>query len=331
MKDRRGTPRNNFTPALEAIGNLLQQELNETLHGGELAAMSARDEIELRPIPQKTGAFYRHFLPLRKDLVALLADSYRRYFKLALAHPGQAGRDPNDWAWGQLRPAVGAAVEWIRDWYILACDGENQFVRHLASTEWVPGQTVSLSVPTTVPPFPSPKSWRAPAWLFQVAPTLGILLIRSEHVPERDSEQKLGAAHTRLLLKAARRSFQWELVAAIETVRNEEIAAAGAIPSATVSEQMEESKKRPKHWLKGVEGLTRKADLSRYMHNLTDKQRLAFSLRHEYQLGPTEIAWRMGIDRKTLSEHLDAANKKIEGDRSFERRRINRTKRSPEE
>ena len=115
-------------------------------------------------------------------------------------------------------------------------------------------------------------------------------------------------------------------------MRNEEIAAAGAIPAWTVGEQQGKgSSKTLKHWLKGVEGLKRKADLSRYMDNLTEKQRLAFSLKHEYGLGPTEIAARMGIDRKTLREHLDLANKKIEEDRSFERRRINRSKTSPDE
>src|SRR5207245_4185972 len=106
------------------------------------------------------------------------------------------------------------------------------------------------------------KSWRAPAWLFQVSPTLGILLLRSEHVPANDSEEKLGAAHTRLLLKAARRSFLWQLDTAIEVVRNEEIAAAGTIPAQTTSGGQTGEPKKPKHWLKGVEGLIRKADLS---------------------------------------------------------------------
>jgi RNA polymerase sigma factor (sigma-70 family) len=139
-------------------------------------------------------------------------------------------------------------------------------------------------------------------------------------------------AHTRLQLKGARRMFLWELGAAIETVRDEEIAAAGVIPARTVGEQDRQgSSKTPKHWLKGAEGLQRTAHLSQYLDNLTEKQRLAFSLKHEYGLGPTEIASRMGIDRKTLSEHLDAANKKIEEDQSFQKRRINRSKRSPDE
>ena len=235
MKAARGTPHSNFAPALEAIGNLLLQELNEILSRGQMAASSAHAEIRLRPIDQRTGPFYRYFLPWRKDLVSRLADSYRRYFRLALAHPRQTGRDPHQWAWSQLQPAVGATLEWIRNWYMLACDGENQYVRPVGTIEYAAGQTSSLSIPLTLPPLPPPKSWRAPAWLFQVSLAhVGVGPLKEKHVPATDSEQKLGAAHTRLLLKGARRVFLWELAAAIERVRNEETAAAGAIPTETV-------------------------------------------------------------------------------------------------
>lgn len=151
----------------------------------------------------------------------MLADSYRRYFKLALAHPHQTGHDPHQWALGQLQPILGMALEWIHNWFILACDGENQFVRRVGSTEFVPGQTVSVSIPTTGAPYPSAESWRAPAWLFAIAPHVGIGPLKTKNVPANNSEERLGAAHTRLLLKGARRVFLWELGAAIETVRNE--------------------------------------------------------------------------------------------------------------
>ena len=59
-----------------------------------------------------------------------------------------------------------------------------------------------------------------------------------------DSEEKLGKAHTRLLLKGARRVFLWDLGAAIETVQNEETAAAGAIRVETVNRQKRVPNKR---------------------------------------------------------------------------------------
>lgn len=88
--------------------------------------------------------------------------------------------------------------------------------------------------------------------------------------------------------------------------------------------------KKPKHWLKGVKGLTRKRDMSRYMHGLTDKQQLALSLKLEYELPLWEIASRMGVDRKTAYDHIKAAERNIDYGRSNEQRQINRGKHQPE-
>jgi hypothetical protein len=315
-----------LTPALKAIGELFEDGFGKLNSWGKTEALMAHSEIERMPVAQKTNPFFRHFFPLRKQMVALLADSYRRCFKLALAHVSQTGGDPDKWAQGQLWPAVCVVLDWIRDWYILACDGENQSMRRLGSMPFVPGQTVSLSIPTTLPPFPPPTSWRAPAWLFGVSIALfGIGFLKEQHVPARDSEEKLGEAHTRLLLKGARKVFLWELGAAIETVRNEEIAAAGAVPAEMAGGQGGQTNK-PEHWLKGAEGLVRKADLSQYMHNLTEKQQLAFSLKFEYELGLAEVASRMGLDRKTAYEHIEAAKRKIDQARSNEKSKAHRPK-----
>jgi hypothetical protein len=182
-------------------------------------------------------------------LVSLLASTYRRCINLALAHPRETGNYPDQWAWNAIQPTIITSIEWIRDWYILACDGENKYVRYMGSTDFVPGgQTVSLSIPTTVPPFPPSKSWRAPAWLFQVSLAyVGVGPLKTKNLPANNSEERLGMAHTRLLVKGARRVFLWGLREAIETVRNEEIAAAGAIPSVSVNEQRRGPNKR-KGW-----------------------------------------------------------------------------------
>jgi predicted DNA-binding protein (UPF0251 family) len=325
MKDRMDTPRDNFTPAVEAIDNLLSQDLHEVFYAGGMDALSAHAEIELVPIEQKSGVFYRNFLPLLNNLVSVLTGSYRRYFKLTLVHPQRTGRE-DQWAWEKLEPAVGAALKWIRNWYVLACD-----VQPLASTEFVPGQTVSVSIPTVAPPLPPPESWRAPNWLFQVSPYCGTGPLKTKHVPARDSEQRLGAAHTRLLLRGVRRTFLLQLGNVIETVRNEEVAAAGAMLVGTLSGQARETKKVPKHWLKGFEGLGPKvADLSRYTHVLTEKQQIAFSLKGEYGLKLAEVASRMGLDRKTAYEHLKAADKKINEAYSNDRRKARSAKVSVE-
>jgi hypothetical protein len=322
MKTTRDIPRDNFTPALEATGSLLAKELNEICSGGWTDALTAHFAIEAAPINGKAATFYRHLGPLRANVVLVLAQNYRRYFKLALAHPYQTERDPHEWALGQLQPALVAVLEWSLGWYILACDG----ARPIASIERIPGQTVSVPIPTTVPPVSPPEPWRAPAWLFEVGAFVGIGPLKTEHVPTRDSEEKLGAGHTRLLLKGARRVFLWQLGTAIENVRNEETAAAGAVPEQVSGERRASEMRQPK----GTEGLVRKAvDLSRYMDNLTEKQRLAFSLKFEYRLGLTEIASRMGLNRKTAYGHIEAAQRKIDQTHSNEKHRA-QIKNTPE-
>ncbi len=236
-----------FTPALEAIGNLLLTDLEQTLQGGWSAALAANSEIKIRPISQRTGPFHRHLIPLLKDLSSLLSGAYRRYFKLALAHPQQSGPDPHEWALHQLDPAVRATLEWIRDWYILACDGSNRHMQLIKSIPFEPGQTVSTSIPLNPPEIALPGHWRAPAWLFAVGSVVGIGPLKTKHVPARDSEERLSAAHTRLLLKGARRVFLWKLRAEIGIVRDEEIAAAGTVPGEFTNRQKRQYNKR-KGW-----------------------------------------------------------------------------------
>jgi len=330
MKSENNPPDGTVKAAVEAINNLTLGELDAIFHNGQMDGIVARDEIERAPVSLKSGVFYRYLLPSRNDLISLFANTYRRYFKLALAHPGQAGRDLHEWAWSQLQPFVGLALEWIRDWYILACDGENQSLQTVGSVPFTPGQTASIPI-LTAPLLPPPESWRAPAWLFAISIAhVGVGPLKDKNVPEMDSEKRLGAAHTRLLLKGARRVFLWELGVAIETVRNEEIAAAAATPAWVIGGEQTGEPKKPKNWLKGTEGLVRKADLSQYMHGLTQKQQMAASLKWEYGLGLTEIASRMGINHKTAHEHIEAAKKKMDEVLSSDKRKSNRAKSTPD-
>jgi len=315
-----------FTPALEAVRCLFENGFTTLDSVAGQAALMAHTEIEHVDLSRRKAAFFRHFVPLRQQMVVLLADTYRKYFKLALAHAGTIENYSDLWAWNQLEPAVSAALQWMREWYVLACDGENQSVRRLGSADFAPGETVSLSIPRNVPPLP--KDWRAPAWLFGVSLALfGVGRLKEKNIPTSDSERRLGLAHTRLLIKGARRLFLWELGASIQKVQNEETAAAGAIPRYPPYPEAEppNQRNRSNHKQKGTEGLGRKkTDLSQYMDGLTEKQRLAVSLRCEYGLSPTEIASRMGIHRKTVHEHIKAAEKRIQQSRSREKRNRHR-------
>ena len=116
--------------AMEAVANLCEDEFSKLNSRSEMQALAVSSQVRQGSIDSKSAVFYRSFLPLRGDMVTLLADTYRQYFKLALAHASETRQDANLWAWIQLQPAIHAAIAWIGDWYVLACEGEN---RHLVT------------------------------------------------------------------------------------------------------------------------------------------------------------------------------------------------------
>ena len=320
-----------LTAAADAVANLCEDVFSKLYSGSEMAALAAYSQIKHANLNSKSATFYRSFVPLRRRMVGVLTDTYRRYFKLALAHPSDTGQSADRWAVIQLQPAIHASIEWIRDWYVLACEGENRHLVTLANVQIVSGQTSTSPIDISKLSSPPPASpWRAPAWLFGVSLAFfGIGVVKTNRVPDRESAERLGLSHTRLLFKGAKRVFLWELEKAIEMVRNEETAAAGAIPPSTGGGQTQEQikPKGSKGLLKGIEGLgPKKTDLSQYTHNLTEKQQLAFSLKFEYELGLAEIASRMGLNHKTVYEHIAAAERKMQQARSNEKRKAHRTK-----
>jgi hypothetical protein len=299
--------------AMEATANLSNKDFDEFREKSQSDALFVHSQIETLLTNQRAARFYSVFGPLLQNLVKIFIDTYRRLFRLALANSLECGSKPHDWACNQLQGGIAPVAEWILDWYALACDGENRSVQRAATIPFVPNETVSASISTSSSPLFDAKSWLAPAWLFAVSPLMGFGPLKSKNVPDMDSDQRLSRAQTRLLLKGMRRVFLWKLRGEIETARNEETAAAGAIvitsPAAGTKLNDEVSAKRQP---KGFEGLgPKEADLSQYMDGLTEKQQMAFSLKYEYRCGLAEIASRMGIDRKTAYEHIDLANKKV--------------------
>ena len=98
-----------------------------------------------------------------------------------------------------------------------------------------------------------------------------------------------------------------------------------------------ESHSMPKHAVqagptagaaKGYSGLgQKKTKLNLDGASLTGRQHDCISMRSEYGLSLTEIGRRLGINRSTVEEHLAAANKRLERDQSFQRRRKRRASR----
>src|SRR6266446_10624177 len=128
MSHTKSTDNRSVTAALEAIANLLERGFTAIDHSSGIQGLTAHSDIEQAGINQKSPVFFRHFIPLHKQMIELLADTYRKYLRVVLAN--DSGGDPQRLAWIQIQPAVAAALEWTRDWYILACEGENQSIRH---------------------------------------------------------------------------------------------------------------------------------------------------------------------------------------------------------
>jgi len=86
--------------------------------------------------------------------------------------------------------------------------------------------------------------------------------------------------------------------------------------------------------LSEVEKLPRRRnDLSEWLDRaaLTDRQRECLSLKFEYELSQTRIARYLGIDRKTVDEHIEAGKKKLDVGRIREKNRKNRAKVQPDQ
>ena len=159
-------------------------------------ALAVHREIEALAVGSRNARFYAQFMPLLMNSAQILVEAYRRYFRLALASPQECGPNPDEWACNQLREGIGVAFDWLTNWWVLACDGENQHVRLVASIPFVPGEAMSVSIPTSLPPGSKPRTWWcAPCWTFVVYPP-GINVIKTKHVPDTTSDEKLSPALT---------------------------------------------------------------------------------------------------------------------------------------
>jgi DNA-binding CsgD family transcriptional regulator len=93
-----------------------------------------------------------------------------------------------------------------------------------------------------------------------------------------------------------------------------EALAVDALPQLEPTEKGMPTKKVRKKYPRGFNGLQGKhADMSGYLAlvDLTPRQRECYSLRKEYNLPLTEVAARLGIDRKTAYEHINQAEKRM--------------------
>lgn len=177
----------------------------------------------------------------------------------------------------------------------------------------------------------------APAWALEVDRVAELVPSRIyDALPEllrRGGYYASNPAEVEIIRSAANKVSSEQMHALTEKVLDQQLRrleGRWSVPAIQVRGQNEP--KDSKRSLKGFEGLGhKKANFSQYMVGMTDKQQMAFSLKYEYGLRLTEIASRMEIDRTTAREHLDAANRKLERSRAFEKRKANRSKNNLED
>lgn len=227
---------------LAAAARLLEDDFGKWQFQAVLGGHETHIAIQDAPSERKTRGFHTALVRCRRPLVALIADGYRRYVRLTLAHQPLLGGEPSEIAWAWLQPAVSAGIAELVQWTVLACDGESAHLRPIGTLTAKSGETASLAIPKALPPAPPLANWRAPGWLFLQFPAMtGIRPLKNINLPDRNAE-RLDAAHTRLILAGMRRIFLAELRGAVQRVRDEELAISGAAPPANVPKT-----KRPQH------------------------------------------------------------------------------------
>jgi hypothetical protein len=235
---------NRLTLAVEATQRIFRQRFLEFQQQSTVQALAVHSEIEVLAIGSRNARFFSRFAPLLVNSAEIVTEAYRRYFKLALANPQECGPDPDEWAWNKLQESVAIAFDWLNNWWVLACDGENQHIRLAATVPIVPGEAVSVSIPTALPANSRPDTyWCAPCWTFVIYPP-GIRFLRPENVPDTTSNEKLSPAHTRLILKAMRRMFLMKLGVEMDRARNEETIAVGTVPALAIPTAKRKPNKR---------------------------------------------------------------------------------------
>lgn len=154
---------------------------------------------------------------------------------------------------------------------------------------------------------------RIPSHMFAALPES----LRKERFEENDAEQAEA-------IKGLSKPEQIQVF--IQSVLDEQIR---RLASRWKSDQQQRaSKPQPK----GFEGLgPKRNNLSQYMNGLSEKQKMAVSLKYEYELTVVEVASRMELARKTVYGHLDAAKRTMEQDCSNQKRKAQRATKNPSE
>jgi hypothetical protein len=283
------------------------------------------------------AVFQRHFYAWVGELRKLVSKAFERLLAISRAQQGTIGAAAIEWATLQVTDLIERKKRLVDLWIKSACDGKND-ARRGANTLEDRERRIFWT------------DWRAPAWL-DMEPNRNVPYNAStawERIDECETksalkffrenvwrlllkatlEDQVGTAHEVLARQENSSTLQSQqpLPEPVLPVAEKNSLATPTSPVQVTSEQQPQISgattvapsslaavggKLPKEQYAPLP--PRVSDYSNLLDpaGLTELQRECFSLRHEYQLAVAEIARRLGRDRKTIQEHLDAANNKI--------------------
>jgi hypothetical protein len=284
-----------------------------------VGALIGRDFQELLVTPPDSpSAVFKAYLDAYENaLKEVMRQPFQDLVEIAIAQAGILNIDPIEWAESHLQILISGEKHSVRRWIKDVCDQQDKL--ELETSEdfeelafwrtWRAPRFIRMKPSGNTPYNP------ASAWTREEQAMSEKLL---EGLAERfitflniELSKIVGRAHVRL-------SKQNNLApqCAKEEVR-------GQTPASALSEKREGAPAAPGARPPGADQAIaneqhpplppQKCDYSGLMDSarLTELQRECYSLRHEYQLPVAEIARRLGRDRKTIQEHIDAADKKV--------------------
>src|SRR5581483_2256318 len=241
-------------------------------------------------------------------------------FQVANANAGTLQVHPAEWARNHVRILIAAQFRPVRRWIKEVCDEQMLTVESADNFEEVVFW----------------KTWRAPGLIY-MRPS-GNLPFNSDDAWKREDQE-----HTERLLNSLAGDFIQRLETRLEEIVGQlyvslaKRKATGATtenrptPQSTTELVTPSTKShssggtgKPKDVIEKPR--TKKTDLSAMFDaaDLTERQRECLSLLFEYSMRKTDVARYLGLDRKTVDEHLaagtrrmEASRAKLRGDRSF--------------
>jgi DNA-binding NarL/FixJ family response regulator len=263
-------------------------------------------------------AIFKAYLnAFRNGLQTEVRRLFNEALQVGLAKAKVLKTHPVEWATAHLKILIREQLPLVVSWIKEVCDEQNSakvFETEEDHEEWVFWKT--WRAPTLVYMQPSGNATYDPAGAWtredeqRTQQLLRALSDRFIQFLEIDLDKTAGAAHVECAKRGELKAQASQSPSPPEDSQRTRERKQLSSPSSKQKLGHEETRLGPKQ-----------QDLSRYLDSakLTPRQRECVSLRLEYGLGKTAIAQRLGIDRKTLDEHISAAERKFELLKSKER------------